>query len=153
MTGAIASLTLPGRITRHAESALRAEVSPLALPGLRAVSQARLYFGTATMDRSGRVYDRAAVVLLGWAPGDRLLLTVLDTSVVYQRRGDGVFAMTSKPYVIVPAPVRARCAIHTGDRVLLAADPSQDALVVHPPAAVTAMLSHFHTRLAGGADA
>ncbi|MER6800278.1 hypothetical protein [Amycolatopsis mediterranei] len=50
--------------------------------------------------------DLAAVAALGWNPGDRLLLTLVRTSVVIRRRPDGVFVMPRKPYVALPAPVR-----------------------------------------------
>jgi bifunctional DNA-binding transcriptional regulator/antitoxin component of YhaV-PrlF toxin-antitoxin module len=154
MTGAIIPLTLPGRITQSPDTVPRPAVAvPLALPLLRTASPGSLYFGTARMDSSGRVHDRSAVAVLGWLPGDRLMITVVETSVVYQRRAEGVFAMTAKPYVVVPAPVRARCGLLAGSRVLVAVDPGQDALVVHPAAAVAAMLSHFHAQLAGGGHA
>ncbi|GAA3571032.1 hypothetical protein GCM10022222_63920 [Amycolatopsis ultiminotia] len=155
MTGAITPLTPPGQIAQPANTSPSpaASAAPLALPLLRTVSARALYYGTAGMDRSGRVHDRNAVAALGWLPGDRLMITVVETSAVYQRRADGVFTMTAKPYVVVPAPVRARCGLHAGSRVLVAADPAQDALLVHPPAAVAAMLSHLHTQLAGGGHA
>ncbi|HEY2042658.1 MAG TPA: hypothetical protein VGH11_08280 [Jatrophihabitans sp.] len=154
MTGVITPLTPPGRITRAADTTPRpAAVAPLALPVLRTACPGSLYFGSARVDSSGRIHDRSAVAVLGWLPGDRLMITVVETSVVYHRRAEGVFAMTAKPYVVVPAPVRARCGLLAGSWVLVATDPGQDALVVHPPAAVAAMLSRFHTQLAGGGHA
>jgi hypothetical protein len=153
MTGAITPLALPGRVTQARDTAPAAAAVPLALPVLRTASPGSLYFGAARMDSSGRVHDRSAVAVLGWLLGDRLTITVVETSVVYHRRVEGVFAMTAKPYVVVPAAVRARCGLGAGSRVLVAADAAQGVLVVHPPAAVAAMLSHFHTQLAGGGHA
>ncbi len=123
----------------------------LALPTLGPLpSGSGLYFGTALVDSSGRVQDRTAVSVLGWARGDHLLVAVVGTSAVFQRRPDGVFAMTAKPYVVLPAAVRSRCVMPGGARVLVVADPDQDVLVVHSPAAVETMLAQFHARLAGG---
>lgn len=131
--------------------------SPLAAPPLGALAVLNIppslqapYFATARIDASGRVQNRDAVDLLGWSRGDTLLVTVLGTSAVFQRRPDGALAMTAKPYVVIPAPVRARCFLRAGARVLVAADPAQDVLVVHSPASVEQMLRHFHTQLAGG---
>ncbi|MTD59087.1 hypothetical protein GKO32_34650 [Amycolatopsis sp. RM579] len=104
----------------------------------------------APMESSGRIQDRRIVKLLGWAPGDRLTMAVIETSVVIRRREDGAFHMTTSPYVALPAPVRARCHLTAGCRVLLVPDPQQDALIVHPSTAVARMLQWLHTHLAGG---
>ncbi|MGC7101421.1 hypothetical protein ACPZ19_42680 [Amycolatopsis lurida] len=71
--------------------------------------------------------DRGAVAALGWSPGDRLLFTLVRGSVVIRRRPDGVFVMPRKPYVTVPAPVRRGCGALAGSRLLLVADPGQEA--------------------------
>ncbi|HET6290891.1 MAG TPA: hypothetical protein VFG15_29610 [Amycolatopsis sp.] len=103
----------------------------------------------ARVDASDRVQNRDSVDLLGWSRGDTLLVTVLEMSVVFQRRTDGSVAMTAKPYVVIPAAARARCFLHAGARVLVAADPAQDVLVVHSPTSVERMLLMFHARLSG----
>ncbi|QYN26415.1 hypothetical protein K1T34_40465 [Amycolatopsis sp. DSM 110486] len=107
----------------------------------------------AVMDGGGRLQDRGAVALLGWSPGDRLLITLVKTSVVIRRRPDGVFVMPRKPYVALPAPVRHGCGALAGSRLLLVADPIHDVLVVHPEAAVQSMLRTFHTSLSADEEA
>ncbi|NKQ51965.1 hypothetical protein HFP15_03610 [Amycolatopsis sp. K13G38] len=109
-----------------------------------------MYFGTALVDASGRIQDRRAAAVLGRQRGDSLAMTVVGSSAVIARRRDGVFTMTAKPYVALPAPVRARCAITAGARVLVVADAGQDALVVHSSGAVGSMLAQFHHQLARG---
>lgn len=151
MTG-VEPLTLPPRMGVQEPTSVRAGTfAPLpvpALPDLASDGQRR--FSTALLDTSGRIQDRGVVGALGWRPGDRLLITRIRSSVVICRRGDGVFRMTSKPYVVLPAVVRRGCGVLAGSRVLLVADLVQDVLVVHPEHVVHAMLRDFHTTLAGG---
>jgi len=153
MTRHIAPLSLPGRVTAPS----RPEPSPpipLGLPPLRDLDPGdgpRL--SMAVMDGGGRLQDRGAVAVLGWSPGDRLLITLVGTSVVIRRRADGVFVMPRKPYVTLPAPVRRGCGVLAGSRLLLVADPVHDVLVVHPESAVQNMLRIFHTSLATAEEA
>ncbi|MFD6070298.1 hypothetical protein [Amycolatopsis lurida] len=102
----------------------------------------------AVLDAGGRLQDRGAVAALGWSAGDRLLITLVQTSVVIHRRADGVFVMPRKPYVCLPATVRRACGVDAGARMLLVADAEHDVLVVHPEPAVQAMLRTFHASLA-----
>jgi len=48
--------------------------------------------------------------------------------------------------------VRRRCGLRPGEQVLVAADPNHDVLVVHPLAALDAMVIAFHAALAGDED-
>ncbi|MEV4055194.1 hypothetical protein AB0J55_28670 [Amycolatopsis sp. NPDC049688] len=153
MTG-IPSLGLPGRITAPGPERVVSSPVPMDLPSLRDLRAAdgpRL--SIALMDGGGRLQDRGAVAALGWRPGDRLLITLVRTSVVIRRRPDGVFVMPRKPYVALPAPVRRGCGALAGSRLLLVADPVHDVLIVHPEAAVQAMLRAFHTSLAAPEEA
>ena len=150
----IPSLDLPGRIAGPDAERVAALPVPMDLPPLRDLGAAdgpRL--SIALMDGGGRLQDRGAVAALGWRPGDRLLITLVRTSVVIRRRPDGVFVMPRKPYVALPAPVRRGCGALAGSRLLLVADPVQDVLIVHPEAAVQAMLRTFHTSLAAPEEA
>ena len=150
----IPSLALPGRIASPEPAGEPSPLVPMGLPPLRELGAAdgpRL--SIAVMDGGGRLQDRGAVATLGWEPGDRLLITVVKTSVVIRRRDDGVFVMPRKPYVALPAPVRRGCGALAGSRLLLVADPVHDVLIVHPEAAVQAMLRTFHTSLAAAEEA
>ncbi|WP_432854887.1 hypothetical protein ACQPXB_21140 [Amycolatopsis sp. CA-161197] len=153
MTGLVSSLALPGRVAAPSAAAAVLPV-PMALPPLRDLGAAdgpRL--SIALMDGGGRLQDRGAVAVLGWSAGDRLLITLVGTSVVIRRRADGVFVMPRKPYVTLPAAVRRGCGALAGSRLLLVADPVQDVLVVHPETAVQTMLRTFHTTLATAEEA
>ncbi|MGV9362063.1 hypothetical protein [Amycolatopsis sp. NPDC003731] len=148
----IAPLALPPRTGGPEPAPVRTgTLVPLpipALPDLATDGQRR--FSTALLDASGRIQDRGIVTALDWKPGDRLLITQVSSSAVICRRSDGVFQMTTKPYVVLPAPVRHSCRVLAGSRVLLVADLAQDVLVVHPEHVVHAMLRDFHTTLAAG---
>jgi len=150
----IPSLPLPCRIATPDPEPVASPSVPMGLPPLRDLQAAdgpRL--SIALMDGGGRLQDRGAVAALGWSPGDRLLITLVRTSVVIRRRPDGVFVMPRKPYVALPAPVRRGCGALAGSRLLLVADPIHDVLIVHPEAAVQAMLRIFHTSLAAPEEA
>ncbi|UOZ05682.1 hypothetical protein [Amycolatopsis sp. WQ 127309] len=149
MSTFLSPLVLPGRIATPSQAESSSPPVPMGLPPLRdlgAVDGPRL--SIALMDGGGRLQDRGAVAALGWSPGDRLLITLIQTSVVIRRRPDGVFVMPRKPYVVLPAPVRKGCGALAGSRLLLVADPAHDVLIVHPEAAVQAMLRTSHTSLA-----
>ncbi|GGM67957.1 hypothetical protein GCM10011608_61480 [Micromonospora sonchi] len=49
--------------------------------------------------------------------------------------------------------VRQWCGLTAGDRVLLAASPADGLLVVHPPAALDAMVVAVHADVLGGGQA
>lgn len=48
----------------------------------------------------------------------------------------GVFHLSGQGHVLLPAQLRRRCGLRTGDRVLLAADPVRGTLIVRSPAAL-----------------
>lgn len=86
------------------------------------------------------------------APGQHLAITVLGTAVVVHPHPVGLFVVPSARYVVLPASVRRRCGFQQGDRVLLAADSSNEVLVVHPMAALDSMITAYHSALLGGGD-
>ena len=130
-------------------SACRLSPLPLAelLPLLRAGS---LRYGLARVDASGVVSNRSTIRALGWRCGDQLQVSVVAGSVVVHRDPGGVFRMPAKPYLVLPSAVRHRCGLRAGEQVLVAADPHHDVLVVHPLAALDAMVLAFHAALLRG---
>jgi bifunctional DNA-binding transcriptional regulator/antitoxin component of YhaV-PrlF toxin-antitoxin module len=61
-----------------------------------------------------------------------------------------VFAITRRGHIYIPAVVRRRCAISAADRLLIAAEPAERRLVIHPPAAIDAMIASHHGSVLGG---
>jgi len=93
-------------------------------------------YGFGRMDVAGRVGDRAIVGVLGWRPGDRLTLTGAAGVVIARRDPGGLVTMPAKPYLTIPAALRQRCGLRTGDRVLLAVFPGEDAMAAYSFAVV-----------------
>ncbi len=121
----------------------------LPLPSLIAQRTMSAVYGLAALDDRGRIADRVVLRALGWSAGLRL---VIDESrgllVIYPEAG-GPAQVTGQGHLRVPAPLRHRCGLHSGDRVLLAADPGHSRLVVYPPAALDAFVSHHFVSMDG----
>jgi hypothetical protein len=95
-----------------------------------------VHYGFGRIDSSGRVADRSIVSVLGWRPGDRLTLTAAAGVVIARRDPGGLVTMMAKPYLVIPAALRRRCALRAGDRLLLAVFPAQDTLAAYSFAVV-----------------
>lgn len=140
---------VPPRQTLSRTGQDRAEPGRFPLPALvghEAVG-ASLVCGVGSVDARGRVSDRAVVRRLGWQIGTRLQLRIVSGSVIIHARDDGLFTLTGQGYVRLPAPARHRCALHGGDKVLLAAEPQQNTLVIHTMPTVAAAFRELHERL------
>jgi hypothetical protein len=122
------------------------------LPALSRPRERSTLYGLATLDDRGRVADQLVTRALGWARGTPLDIRAVGGLVLVRADRDGLFAVTSRGYVRLAAVVRHRCHLAAGDRVLLAADPTQGLLVVHPPAVLDALVDQLHAAVLG-ADA
>jgi hypothetical protein len=106
----------------------------------------------ARLDDRRRIADRAVVRVLGWAPGT-LAIRESHGLVLVEADRHGVFAVTGAGHVRLPAAVRHWCRLAAGDRVLLVAEPIRGLLIVHPPAALDAMIDRAHAAVLRGATA
>lgn len=121
---------------RDGHGARAARRLPLAEPLAAAGRDSDVVYGLGRIDASGRVADRAVISALGWLAGDRLTLTA-DAGVIIARRDPGgMITLPARPYIVIPAALRRRCRLRTGDRVLLAALPHADAMAAYPLAVV-----------------
>jgi len=107
-------------------------------------------YGLATIDCNGRVAETTVINALGWVPGTRLDIRESAGLVLVAASPQGVFSTTGQGHLRLPATVRHWCGLVAGDRVLLAAEPAQARLVVHPPTALDDMISQFHATVLGG---
>ena len=126
--------------------------SPLPLvevPELAAGPGESLVCGTATMDCNGRLAEATVIAALDWAVGARLNIDVRAGLVVVSAAPEAAFTITQAGQVRLPAPVRHRCQLAAGDRLLLAADPDTGTLVIYPPRVWQTMITEF---LAGRLD-
>jgi len=122
---------------------------PLPLPSLISRRTSSVVYGVSALDDRGRVADRVVMRALGWSAGRRLgihetagVLTVLTDP-------NGSYQVTSQGHLRLPAPLRHRCGLEAGDRVLLAADPDRSRLVIYPPAALDTLLPQSTARTGG----
>jgi hypothetical protein len=106
--------------------------SPLPLARPPADTPVAAVYALGRIDDSGRIIDRAVTGALGWRGGDRLTLTAEAGMVLARRDPGGIVTLPARPRVAIPASLRRRCGLRSGDRVLLAALPGQDALAAWP---------------------
>ncbi|RSM59365.1 hypothetical protein DMH03_25560 [Amycolatopsis sp. WAC 01376] len=104
----------------------------------------------AAVDCRGRVADRTVFAALGWVAGTPLAISVTHGTLVIGTDPSGVFGMTSQGHLRLPAHVRHCCELGSGDRVLLAAYPDRELLLVHPPMVLDLLLADCHATLLGG---
>ena len=126
----IPSSARPGR--RRPGSLRPAGPLPLASPPGRLDA----VWGFGRIDASGRIADRAVISALGWRAGDRLTLPASAGVMTARRDPGGMVIVPARPCIVIPAVLRQRCGLHTGDRVLLAAVPGGDALAAYSFAVV-----------------
>jgi hypothetical protein len=142
---------LAGPLSDRIRSANRGRLPLVELPPLPQSSSLR--YGMGKIDSDGRVSNSSIITALGWSEGDRLHMALLGQSVVVHREPTGAFRLGRKPYLVLPVTVRRRSGLGPGQQVLLAADPNYDMLVVHPQAALDAMITAYHASLStGGGD-
>jgi bifunctional DNA-binding transcriptional regulator/antitoxin component of YhaV-PrlF toxin-antitoxin module len=95
----------------------------------------------SALDRGGRIADRAAIEVLRWTPGTRLQIEAARTHLTLRAAIDGALAVKDHRYLWLPAAARHRLDLRPGDRVLLAAHPQRQTLVVYPPALLDELLT------------
>jgi hypothetical protein len=140
------------RVVAGGTAAMSLARGPLPLPSLIAGRTSNVVYGLAALDDRGRVADRFVMRALGWCAG--LGLAIEETGGVLTIRTDphGDHQVTGQGHLRLPAPLRHRCGLVPGDRVLLAADPDRSRLTVYPPAALDHALAQ-PTDTAGGEPA
>jgi bifunctional DNA-binding transcriptional regulator/antitoxin component of YhaV-PrlF toxin-antitoxin module len=145
----VPSLALPPRsdLPRSTSTHRR---RPLPLARLVAARVRSTVYGLTAVDARGRVADQTVVRALGWQPGDRLTIQVTTDVITVVADPGGPLAVSGQGRVHLPAAARHACAIRAGDRVLLAAEPADGVLVVHPLASLDAMLSHHRDHTIDG---
>lgn len=108
------------------------------LPVLTAGSSP-LYVVTVA-DRGGRLADRAPLRHLGWGPGTRLHIRLLDDMSLYVKPGPGADAVTPQGHLRLPLPVRRLCHIEAGTRLVVVAWTDSASLTVCRTSALDVVL-------------
>jgi hypothetical protein len=121
------------------------------VPALPAPPARDVRYGLAVLDRYGRVADSAVLRALAWGPGQALALTLIAGSVLAVPGPDAPVRVGNDGHLRLPIGVRRACHLTAGDRVLLVAEPGAGRLLLHPPAALTALLDAHHAAIVEGA--
>lgn len=113
---------------------------PVPLPTLVTRRTSPVVYGVATLDCHGRIADRTVLHTLGWSAGLRLTISDNHGVLIAQPDPNGLIAITRPGHFHLPAPLRHRCGLEPGDRVVLAADPERSRLTIYPPTALDTLL-------------
>jgi len=148
----IAPVVLPSRADRTAARDGGAPLPrvPLSLPDLPLQRTSAVVYGASTVDDRGRVADRVVLRTLGWPAGHRLDIRESNGTLTVVPDPAGGGHVTGQGHLRIPAALRHRCGLATGDRVLLAADPNQSRLAIFPPAALDKALAQLLLTQTGG---
>jgi hypothetical protein len=114
---------------------------PLPLPSLISRRTSTLVYGLAALDDRGRIADHVIMRALGWSAGLRVAVAEASGILTVHTDPAGDHQVTNQGHFRIPAPLRHRCGLAAGDRVLLAADPNRSRLTIYPPAALDASLA------------
>jgi bifunctional DNA-binding transcriptional regulator/antitoxin component of YhaV-PrlF toxin-antitoxin module len=131
----------------HLPSSFSSSVGAVPLPMIELHSlprDASMMYSIGSVDASGRISDRAIVNALGWHPGDRLELSLLDRALVMRACSSGGLAVATKWRISVPLTARRQCGIEVGDDVLVAAAPQFGVVIIYALSAVDDMISRYH---------
>lgn len=106
----------------------------------------QLHLGIARLDWSGRLHQRALLCTLGWSAHQAVDLTVIDDAIVITASTTGLHSLGPNTELTIPAAARRLCGITDGSRILLAACPDQQLLVLHPETTIATLLCAHHSR-------
>jgi hypothetical protein len=109
---------------------------PLPLPELPPQRTSTVVYGASAIDDRGRVADRVVLRALGWPAGHRLAIRETAGALAVVPDPSGSHQVTGRGRLRIPAALRHRCGLATGDRVLLAADPDRSHLAIYSPVAL-----------------
>jgi bifunctional DNA-binding transcriptional regulator/antitoxin component of YhaV-PrlF toxin-antitoxin module len=104
----------------------------------------------AALDCHGRIADRTVLLALGWPAGHRLTVHERAGTLTVVPDPDGETQVTRQGHLRIPAALRHRCDLGSGDRGLLAVDTDRSGLAIYPPAALDTALAQQPTTRTGG---
>jgi hypothetical protein len=107
-------------------------------------------YAFGAVDHRGPIAVRAVFDALGCGPGAAVLVRGRAGLVVVTADGPRETRLTPEGHLRVPLPVRRWCGLAAGARVLLVADAGEQRLVVHPVAALDAMITGLYAEVFGG---
>ena len=153
--GVIAPVVPPQDAGRRAGRAGAVSLArqPLPLPELPRQRTSNVVYGASAIDDRGRVADRVVLRALGWSAGHRLAIREMAGALTVVPEPAGSHQVTGRGFLRIPAALRHRCGLTTGDRVLLAADPARSHLAIYSPLALDNALAAAAPIRSGGESA
>jgi hypothetical protein len=103
----------------------------------------------ARLDASGRFCSRPLLAALAWEPRHRVDLRVGVEVVLICSCAGGRQAVGGRGELTLPASARMLAGLATEARVVLVAVPTQDLLLVHPPALIVRLLATHYGQQPG----
>lgn len=139
----MASLLLPAR------SSSASAATPLPVIDLAAaVETSSVGLSLVRVDSGGVVAARVALSELDWLGGQAVSFGISRGLLVVARSVDpDAFRIPAKKSVFLPARLRSRCSIRTGEQVLLATLTEHDLLIIYPQRVVHEMITDYHAEL------
>jgi len=111
------------------------------VPQLEPATSARtVAFHTTTVDDRGRVGVLAPLRELGWNTGSVVSCRLVDGVIAVSPSESDGYRIGRRGYLRVPAPLRHRCRLTPGSRVLVLAHRGMALLEIYPSTSVEAML-------------
>lgn len=108
-------------------------------------------YGSALLTPAGRVADSTILKALGWQIGMPIdIQPSLPGVVTITTVPEAKHAVTANGQVPIPVGVRRRVGLRVGDRVLLAAHPHQNRLIVVCQVVLDDFLFDLRARIDGG---
>lgn len=123
---------------------------PLSLPLLPEPSGRDVTFGMGRLDAGGRITDRTTLAKLQWTTGDRIQFSIRDALIIATLDPAGQRDLGPHGLLRLPVAIRRACRLQPGDRILLAALPTHQRLIIHPPATLATLTAAVHHSAAGG---
>jgi hypothetical protein len=102
------------------------------------------------LDAGGRITDQTTLAKLQWLPGDRIRFSIRDALIIATPDPAGQRELDPHGLLRLPVAVRRACRLRAGDRILLAALPTRQRLIIHPPATLATLTAAVHHSVAGG---
>ncbi|GIF01977.1 hypothetical protein Ari01nite_94410 [Paractinoplanes rishiriensis] len=111
-----------------------------------------MWFGMSKLDGHGRIASRLFRDVLGWIPGQRVDLSLTTDHILIAaaasaapRPSDVAAVINGLGWLVIPAAIRRRAGIGSGDHLLLAADDDPNALHIYSPVVLTFALRQYST--------
>jgi len=115
-------------------------LAPLLLPMLAA----SLYCALTPIDDRGRLANRSPIRAVGWLPGQPITISIVQETVVVISQSNGAESITRQGHLRLPAHVRHICRLTPGDRLLVAAAPTNGLIVAYTMPSLESILLKHH---------